>query len=546
MTTPTFVAATPLAHSARACTLFSTVHTARPRCMYTLSQRRAVIRSCAPPLESTMVEIPAPPTDDLFVTAGFGSLGLLPELVDALDELSIVRPTAIQSRGIPPILSGANVILGAATGSGKTLAYLLPVVQALKVAEAMRNPGDAPLRIARRPRAVVVVPTRELAAQVGEVAKALAHRAKFRVVAVDGAGLLRGAKDALARGPCDVLVGTTGRLLQLVDAHAVDLRFATHAVIDEVDTMMDKGFGPDVARLLRAMRKSRGEDSPPLQCVAAGATHPRAAEALYVRELPDAVRVNAALHRAPPGLAQRFISVNSRSKIAELDALLGNARKDGTLRGGRVIVFCNTIDSARFLDHYIRERGHTTSCVHGEVPSARRAQEYEAFRNGETQLLVCSDMAARGLDNLAVDHVILFDFPTSAVDYIHRAGRTARAGASGLVTSLVLKKDERLARAIQRPSRAKGDALESAREAREAELLRKTMEESRRRQLEKEASAGGVNVEREARRGVVAAGRGRATAPRGRPGGYGGRGGGGRSFGRGGGRSRGRGRYGRR
>ena len=193
---------------------------------------------------------------------------------------------------------------------------------------------------------------------------------------------------------------------------------------------------------------------------------------------------------------QRFISVNSRSKLTELDALLGRARKDGMLRGGRVIVFCNTIDSTRFVDHYICERGHSTSCIHGEVPSTRRMTEYDAFRAGDTQILICSDMAARGLDNLAVDHVVLFDFPSSAVDYIHRAGRTARAGAQGLVTSLVLKKDERLAKAIQRASRDKGDALESAREAREDELLRKTMEETRRREAAKMAAMDRIEATR--------------------------------------------------
>ena len=278
----------PLTTQGHSGTLFFNALSPHSRCKFTLSSRHVpqLITACAPQLNSTTVEIPAPPIDDLFIAAGFASLGLLPELVEALATLSIKRPTAIQSRGIPPILSQANVILGAATGSGKTLAYLLPVIQSLKVAEALRNPGDPPLRIARRPRAVILVPTRELAAQVGAVAKSLAHRAKFRVVAVDGAGLLRSAKDALSSGPCDVLVGTTGRVLQLVTAHAIDVRFSTHLVIDEVDTMMDKGFGPEVSQLLRVMRKARNGDNnehvlPPLQCIAAGATHPRAAEALY-------------------------------------------------------------------------------------------------------------------------------------------------------------------------------------------------------------------------------------------------------------------------
>lgn len=432
---------------------------------------------------NSLIHIDAPSSDTLFIEQGFGSLGLLGELVEALDSMSITHPTTIQSRGIPPALNGIHVILGAATGSGKTFAYLLPVVQQLKVAELLRTHGDAPLRVAHRPRAVVIVPTRELASQVGSVAKTLAHYAKFRVVSIDGAGSWRNAKDALAR-PIDVLVTTTGRLLQLMEARVVDLRFAAHIVIDEVDTMFDAGFAPELRRILVAARR-RPEDIKPPQCIAAGATHPRAAEALYQDALPGAVRINASLHRAPAGLTQRFVDVHADGKLAELDALLGEARRDGALRGGRIIVFCNTIASARFVEHYVRERGHTASCMHAAIPSIRRADEYAAFRRGDTQLLVCSDCAARGLDNLAVDHVVLFDFPSSAVDYIHRAGRTSRAGAKGTVTSLVTKKDVRLARAIQKAALEQADALESARVAREQELFRKSEDERRKKEEER-------------------------------------------------------------
>lgn len=456
-----------------------------------------------------------------FGGTGFGSLGVSPAMTAALAAAGITRPTAVQSRGIPAIAGGVHVVLGAATGSGKTLAYLVPVIEALKAEEALgaeaaataaaAEEADAAdgssssvaaaaaavataaggaLRAPHRPRAVVLAPTRELAEQVLAVAKALAHGVKFRVVGAigGGGGSLRRQTEALARAPVDVLVATTGRLLQLIESRAVDLRYVRHVVVDEVDTLLDAGFEPDLRRVWTAVHRGRpsraeavaaaaaGEGPadpsalpPAPQLVAVGATHPRTVEALYDDLFPGARRVEADLHRPPPGLTQRFIPVAAGGKVAELTALLGEASTEGLLRGGRVMVFTNTVDSCRWVDHFLVERGYTTSCVHGSMPPPRRDAAYDAFRGGRTQLLVATDVAARGLDNLAVDHVILFDFPASAVEYLHRAGRTARAGARGRVTSLVTRHDGRLAAAIEAAARGRTDALEGARAAREAE-----------------------------------------------------------------------------
>lgn len=485
------------------------------------------------------------PPSPLFVQKTFAALGISGELVSALEASSISLPTGIQSRGIPTILGGADVIMGAATGSGKTLAYLLPVVQMLKQAEGLREDTSAPLRVARRPRALIIVPTRELAEQVVSVAKGLAHLAKFRVVgAIGGTGTMRALRDKLAAGPVDVLVCTTGRLLQLLDDRAVDVRFASHVVIDEVDTMFDAGFGPELKRILRSSRGGRTEVDNKPQYIAAGATHPRAAEEVYAEEFPDAKRIDVDLHRPPPGLEQRFITVAANAKLQELLPFLGEAGRDGSLRGGRMIVFCNTVDSCRFLDHFLAESGYTTSCVHGDVPPTRRDAEYKEFKEGKKQLLVCTDMAARGLDNLSVDHVVLFDFPGSAVDYLHRAGRTARAGAKGRVTSFVTKKDTRLAKAIEKASIGRDDALESARRAREEEMKRKRAEEEAAREnTRRMAEAAELETED---RGVLPVGRSSAgRVGRGRGAGRSERGS--FSFGRGGGRGRGgRGRGGAR
>ncbi|GAB0490927.1 hypothetical protein MMPV_002168 [Pyropia vietnamensis] len=450
-----------------------------------------------------------------FGAAGFGALGVSPVMTATLAAAGITRPTAVQSRGIPAIAGGVHVVLGAATGSGKTLAYLVPIVEALKAEETLSaeaavaaaaaevagaagglSAGAAgAMRAPRRPRALVLAPTRELAEQVLAVAKSLAHGVKFRVVGAIGGGgnTLRRQTEAIARSPVDVLVATTGRLLQMAESRAVDLRFVRHVVVDEVDTLLDAGFEPDLRRVWTAVHRGRpsrveaaalvgsGEGAanpryalpPAPQLIAVGATHPRAVEALYEDLFPGARRVEADLHRPPPGLTQRFIPVAAGGKVAELTALLGEASTEGLLRGGRIMIFTNTVDSCRWVDHFLVERGYTTSCVHGSMPPPRRDEAYDAFRAGRTQLLIATDVAARGLDNLAVDHVILFDFPSSAVEYLHRAGRTARAGARGRVTSLVTRHDGRLAAAIEAAARGRADALEGARAAREAEAAAK-------------------------------------------------------------------------
>lgn len=432
----------------------------------------------------------------VFGSGSFAALGIRSELCTALNEFGITNPTKVQQRGIPAILGGVDIILGAATGSGKTYAYLLPVISMMKVAEEMRGVGDPPLRVAHRPRSIVLLPTRELAEQVLSVSKALSHRAKFRVLGTNsgtGSTGLKKLKDVLARSPTDILVSTTGRLIQLLDAKVVDLRSVKHVIIDEVDTLFDEGFGPELDRILQICR-SRGNAAERPQFIAVGATHPNAAEKLYKLQFPSAKRINVDLHVAPPGLDARFIHTTPDRKLQELTALLGESKKHGHLRGGRIIIFCNTIDSARFVEHFLSESGYTTASVHGNIPPHRRQEEFQAFKNSKVQLLVCTDVAARGLDNLDVAHVVLFDFPTSAVDYIHRAGRTARAGAKGRVTSFVLKRDLALARAVEQAGTGKSDALVSARIAREEEKKRRMREEADRRALQDARAEDSENV----------------------------------------------------
>lgn len=449
----------------------------------------------------------------------------------ALADTGVTVPTRIQSRGIPAILSGSDVILGAATGSGKTLAYLIPIIQQLKHAEQLRSTSSSSsssknasaLRVRRRARAVILVPTRELAAQVMKVARALSHVVKFRAACIVGGASVGGGPQGKGQarvserererldqpGGIDVLVATTGRLLQLVDSRLLDIRFAQHVVIDEVDTMFDAGFAPDVRRMLAIAGKAltendadteddddtdrheqqqeedghndndKASNNPRVQLIAAGATHPPTAVGMYQASFHKPVRVNVDLHVTPVGLEQRFVRCTVSQKTSELLSLLSyhddRTANDSRNGGGGVMVFCNTVDSARFVAHLLSEVSNdmVIGCAHADMPATRRNAEWARFRDGTVRVLVATDMAGRGVDHSGVDQVILFDFPTSAVDYVHRAGRTARAGRKGRVTSLVTKRDEPLAKAIETAARRRVDALASEAEAREIARLRR-------------------------------------------------------------------------
>lgn len=444
--------------------------------------------------------------------------------------------------------------MGAATGSGKTLAYLLPIIQLLKQAEALRLPTDPALRVRRRPRAIVIVPTRELAEQVMQVARDLSHAAKFRAALAVGGGSGPAADrklierlDGAGGGGIDILIATTGRLCQLVDSRMLDIRFATHFIIDEVDTMFDAGFSPEVRKLLLLAGCESDND---IQLIAAGATHPKQAEIVYNELFLKAKRLDVDLHLAPVGLEQRFIRVQQPSdKVKELISLI---RDDSSSAKGGIMVFCNTVDSCRFVTHYIQESLLTKQilCAHGDMPAARRDEEWNAFVGVDDGILVCTDMVGRGLDHTGVKHVILFDFPISAVEYVHRAGRTARAGRKGRVSGLVCKRDEALAKVLEKAARDRVDALVSEGEAKKIKIERRRRENEARR--EREMMQDGSDAKENRNSSVSTAGNRKAASGNGYTGrGGGGGGGGGRgrsgwsggsgSGGRGGGRGRGRG-----
>lgn len=384
--------------------------------------------------------------------AEFRSLGLSPELLVATQEHGLTQPTEIQAAAIPGMLQGGDVLLASHTGSGKTLAYLLPLVHKLREQEQ-----DGQQTKPRRPRALVLGPTRELTDQILQVAKSLSHHARFRSACVNGGGTYAQQATSLAN-PLDILVATPQKLLQHAEKGNVFYGDVQYVVLDEADTMFDRGFGPEVEKILGPLR-SKPE---PAHCILVAATLTKPIRRLLDDKFPDMRRLETkSLHKGVAGARHTFLRQQPGQN--KLDLLLQVIESEQR-RGQKVMVFCNTLDSCRAADKYLQEHDLPSLSYHGDVPLDGRRQAIASFAEGgnggeggyaggrqssSQPVLVCTDLAARGLDIPGhVDHVVNFDFPYNPVDYIHRTGRTARAGHKGRVTSLVAKGDQVLASRI--------------------------------------------------------------------------------------------------
>lgn len=370
------------------------------------------------------------------VVESFEELGLGEEVMAALGEMGISKPTEIQCVGVPAVLAGTSVVLGSHTGSGKTLAYLLPLVQLLRRDEAMLGMSMKP----RRPRAVVLCPTRELTEQVFRVAKSISHHARFRSTMVSGGSRIRPQEDSLNM-PVDMVVGTPGRILDHIKDGNMVYGDIKYLVLDEADTMFDQGFGPDIRKFLAPLKNRAAKPGDQgFQTVLVTATMTKAVQKLIDEEFEGIVHLRTTTFQKRVATARHdFIKLSGSEN--KLEALL-QVLEPSLAKGNKVMVFCNTLNSSRAVDHFLTENQISTVNYHGEVPAEERVENLNKFRNeeGDCPTLVCTDLAARGLD-LDVDHVIMFDFPSNSIDYLHRTGRTARMGAKGKVTSLVAKKD---------------------------------------------------------------------------------------------------------
>jgi ATP-dependent RNA helicase RhlE len=356
----------------------------------------------------------------------FREIALLSSLQTTIESQGLVSPTDIQARVIPALLAGRSVVGVAETGSGKTLAYALPILHLLKTIEAS-EPTSSP----SAPRAVVIVPTRELGEQVAKVFKIFTHETRLRVRTLLG-GMKVDAARRNVQGPFEVLVATPGRLGQFVERELVRLSDVRLAVLDEADQLLDLGFLSESKKLIRACRAD-------CQLALFSATIPPAVEALIQSAFHDPLVIRTeGSHKTVASLVTRNVNVVRGRRFEALQQILAQNLSGGTL------VFANTRDQCDALVAQLRAAGRACLVYRGEMDKVERKKNLRAFRDGEIDLLVATDLGSRGLDIEQVARVVNYHLPESMQNYLHRVGRTARAGRTGLVINLVTARDRRL------------------------------------------------------------------------------------------------------
>ncbi len=372
------------------------------------------------------------PSKEESLTSTFDTLGLSAELLRAVSDEGYREPTPIQSAAIPVVLAGRDVLATAQTGTGKTAAFVLPILERLK---AGANTSFSP---ARHPvRALVVTPTRELAVQVAESVKAYARHLPLRsTVAYGGVPIEPQAKALL--GGVEILVATPGRLLDHLGSRTVNLSQVEVLVLDEADRMLDMGFMPDIRRILDALPAKR-------QNLMFSATFSDDVRGLANQILHDAERIAVAPKNATADRVRQLVYPVDRDRKEEL---LAHLIRQNDLR--QVLVFTRTKIAAGRLASWLDRRGIEATAIHGDRSQQDRQRALDMFKSGEVRVLVATDVAARGLDIEDLPHVVNFELPFDPQDYIHRIGRTARAGLDGDAISLVCIDEADLLRGVQR------------------------------------------------------------------------------------------------
>ncbi len=357
----------------------------------------------------------------------FSQLGLAPAQLRACESLGYNEPTPIQRQAIPVILSGRDLIGCAETGTGKTAAFLLPIIQ----------------RISERPqpglRVLVLEPTRELALQIQRNYVELnGVKANRSVIAIGGANI-RTQITELRRGAC-VLIATPGRLLDLTERGVVDLSTIDVLVLDEADRMLDMGFLPAIRRVLAMLPDKR-------QTLLFSATMSSSIEQLARSTMKDPTLIEVNRRGSAAAMVeQTAYEVPQQSKTALLLQLLEHEHETFE----RVLIFTRTRRGAERLSSILRARDHSVNRIHADRSQPQRERALQEFSEGRTRVLVATDIAARGLDVVAVSHVINFDVPATPEDYVHRVGRTGRAGNQGKAITIVAPVDEFSMQAIER------------------------------------------------------------------------------------------------
>jgi ATP-dependent RNA helicase RhlE len=358
----------------------------------------------------------------------FAALGLVLPLVRAVVEEGYTQPTPVQVQVVPRALEGHDVLACAQTGTGKTAAFVLPVLQRLA---AEPRTGEI--------RALVLTPTRELATQIAGRVAAYGRHVHLRHAVVYG-GVSQRAQEAALRASPDVLVATPGRLLDLVGQRVARLGGVTHFVLDEADRMLDMGFVHDVRRVVAALPQAR-------RTLLFSATMPREIESLARTLLVDPVRIAIEpAVRTAVTVKQSVMFVCRTEKRTALERVL----RDGNESVERAIVFTRTKHGASRLSEQLSRSGIGAAAIHGNKSQSARERALDAFRRGAARVLVATDVAARGIDIDGITHVINFDLPNVAENYVHRIGRTGRAGATGRAISFCDRDERGLLTQIER------------------------------------------------------------------------------------------------
>ena len=363
----------------------------------------------------------------------FSKLGLCPELLQAVAEAKYAVPTPVQVAAIPPILSARDVQACAQTGSGKTAAFALPMLQRLLGRAAASD---------RRVSGLVLVPTRELAVQVGEAFRNLGRYLPqpIKVLTVFGGVSINPQMMAL-RGGADIVVATPGRLLDLADHNAVRLSEVSTLVLDEADRLLDEGFADELTRVLALLPNRR-------QNLLFSATFPPAVRSLAELLLRNPVRVDVAtVAETQPDIQQRSIAVDPQRRTQLLRHLIRHHGWERTL------VFVATKYATEHIALKLQRLGFAACALNGDLSQGARTKALADFKAGRVRVLIATDVAARGIDVVDLAAVVNFDLPRSTADYVHRIGRTGRAGASGVAVSFVPAAMEAHFRLIEKRNR---------------------------------------------------------------------------------------------
>ncbi len=357
----------------------------------------------------------------------FASLGLMPDLVRALADRQYSEPTPVQSRVIPEILAGRDILAGAQTGTGKTAGFALPILQRL---HAQANPPKAP-------RALILVPTRELAAQVNESIRSYGKHLHLRTLVVFGGVSINPQIDALRRGT-DILVATPGRLLDHAQQRTVDLSRVEILVLDEADRMLDMGFIADIRRVIKLLPHKR-------QNLMFSATYSEDIRRLAQSLLHNPAEIEVARRNAAVETVDQSVYMIPKDHKR---SLLSHLIRDNDW--SQVLVFTRTKHGANRLTKQLQQDGVEAAAIHGNKSQSARTQALSDFKNFRIRALVATEVASRGLDIKELPHVVNYELPNVPEDYVHRIGRTGRAGATGVAVSLVSADEAGLLKDIER------------------------------------------------------------------------------------------------